>query len=381
MRLLILDANPIELIDRRIVNMAKIFTRQGWDVQIIGTTAREDGFTYQIQDGIVALAMPPSHIDHNSYPFPWTEALEEHARRYPSQAVMACDLPALPAARTVARHFDVPLIYDAHELYYEQGSQHSSEDKILMRYTEKKCLSDIDLFMTVSDPIAFLFQSFHLMLDTPKVFYNAPDFIEAPTEAEVRDARRFLGIPENGRYLLFHGGMLQGRNLGTLMKAFSRLNRKDVYLVYMGYGEVELFRSWAKKSGDNVFVFDSVPQDSLPAFLSGATALVIPYPASCLNNMFCWPNKLSDALQLSVPVIANHALITVKSLICEFGIGVAGDMSSAEKTAVLLETAVDHLQSESPAKRDFAGAQKIYGWETQVNNLIGWLHDLQLPGF
>jgi hypothetical protein len=381
MRLLILDANPIELIDRRIVNMAKIFVQHGWNAQVIGTTEKERAFSYQIQDGITASAVPPDQIDRNSYPFPWTSALEACSRNYPSQAVMACDLPALPVAQLFAKQWGAPLIYDAHEIYYEQGNQCGLEDKILMRYIEKRCLSHIDLFMTVSDPISFLFQAFHLMPEKPKVFFNAPDFIREPSEAEIRDARRHLGIPEGGCYLIFHGGMAQGRNLGLLMKAFSRLALENYYLVYLGYGDVEFFKSWAGKSGSNVRVFESVPQNSLPAFLCGAGALVIPYPASCLNNMFCWPNKLSDAIQLSVPIIANDALVSVKSLIHEFGIGAVVDMTSVDRLTATLSSALQKLRDVPRSQMDFTGARKLYGWETQVNKLEVWLHDLSLPGF
>jgi glycosyltransferase involved in cell wall biosynthesis len=319
------------------------------------------------------------------YPLPFNVAFVEHARKLRFDAILACDLPALPAARELAHERRVPLIYDSHELYVEQ-SVFSAKQKMVMEYHERWCAKKADLFFTVAPRIAQAFQQKYGLIEPPKVIYNSPSFRRPessdsgpPTGA----IRARLGIPHGSPLLMYHGGFSSNRNLETLIKSFAKLDHPDAHLLLLGYGdERESFRRLAQRIGKNrILVQDAVAQDELPAWITEADAVVIPYPANEKNNEYALPNKLFDCIVLGVPVIANEVLVSIGDILRAHGVGIAGPMNNEAAIRQTLQSGLEWLKSDRRRQADFESARRLYCWDTQKELLRQWLTTLRLPGF
>ncbi|MFQ5731640.1 MAG: glycosyltransferase family 4 protein [Planctomycetaceae bacterium] len=446
MKLLIIAHDDVDLIDRRIINEARVFVERGWDVQINLITRAQRPVTRMHEPGIALNARPlwwfeppydpvyhgprrlfdfrtdavnrmrfrlsrfprlrfaarcllrtfrffrrgaqrltqgdvePPPEILESYPLPFTLGFLEQAKEESFDAVMACDLLALPAARELAGGRGVPLIYDAHEYYVEQGTLSQKQKETLVRH-ESRCLRDAVLSFTVSDMIAEEITQRYQLERPMRVLYNAAGFPADAESADPHAARETLGIPRNDAVLLYHGGIIGNRNLARLVTAFRELDAPSAHLVLLGDGNRTAMLQRLSAGCARIHRHPAVPQEELPAWIHAADAVVIPYPATEKNNEYCMPNKFSDCVELSCPVVANSGLKMIERMLSEYRMGVSGPMDSDDDMTATLGRALDWLRHGESRHADFASAQRRLGWKTQRGKLRTWLGDVGLPGF
>jgi glycosyltransferase involved in cell wall biosynthesis len=308
-----------------------------------------------------------------NYPLPFTESFLQLGRTLPSTVIMACDLPALPAATILAEAWNAKLTYDAHELYPEQ-SAFTPKATALMELWEGKCIKRVDLAYTVSPMIASRMAEKYSLHDAPKIFYNTPLFSAAGSRREKGRLRSAISARTDATVLLFHGILASNRNLGTLVKAFAVLKPSNAALVFLGYGEVAKYSKLAKATGNpNIFVLNAVPQDELPSWLLDATAVLIPYPAIDANTRYCLPNKLFDCIELGVPVLANSDLSCVKEIVDRYGVGRIAPMNSLGEMTDALASLLKQPPDLMAMQEGFAAARAAFGASTQMAKLDKWL--------
>jgi beta-1,4-mannosyltransferase len=94
------------------------------------------------------------------------------------------------------------------------------------------------------------------------------------------DAARMLGLEENTTNVLFFGQIRPYKNVPELVKAFSRLERKDVRLLIVGsISDSRLERELRENASDERIRLrlGPVPDDQLRRYLAAATLVVLPY--------------------------------------------------------------------------------------------------------
>lgn len=430
MKLLIITHDEIDRLDRRTLCQARVFVEHAWEVDIILPARSRMPVVREAEPGIRLHGRPfwmfePPHdpLFHGSeqptvrsvarsklavvsryltstfslarrlrmlfptpaeyYPLPYTLGFLEQARDREFDAVMACDLPALPPAAELSRRRNVPLIYDSHEYYSEQGTFTQRQKDVLI-FHERRDVQQAALSYTVSDLIAAeLTENYHLARPM-RVLYNAPSFEASIDDCDGAAVRKRVGIPEGAVVLLFHGGFMRGRNLDRLIDGFSDLDVSNVLLVLLGFGdEVEALKKQARRVGrGEVLVCDAVPQDELPHWIAASDAVVIPYPARNIrNNEFCMPNKFLDCVELRRPVIANSGLRMISHFIERFGVGFTGPMETPGEMRETLSAALDWLKRDGLQDAGFEDARQYLGAETQRRKLCAWLGEIGLSGF
>ena len=328
---------------------------------------------------IQAESEPPPEV-LESYPLPFTLGFLEQAADESFDAVMACDLLALPAARELANARGVPLIYDAHEYYVEQGTL-SDKQKDALAWHEAQCLPNAALSFTVSDMIAEEITARYELQRPMRVLYNAAGF---PPDAEAGDpaaVRRRLGISADDTVLLYHGGVIGNRNLARLVTAFRELAATATHLVILGDGNRTAMLERLSADCGQIHMQAAVPQEELPAWIRAADAVVIPYPATEKNNEYCMPNKFSDCVELNCPVVANSGLKMIGHMLTEYGLGISGPMDTDTDMTVTLRNALTWLKTVGPSQAEFESAQCHLGWETQRSKLRKWCAEIGLAGF
>merc|ERR1711941_250938 len=87
--------------------------------------------------------------------------------------IMCCDLPVLPAAVYASKIKNIPLVYDAHELYPEQAIFPKDKREFYTRI-ESHFIKYPDLVITVNDSIAEE-MSKRYEINKPEVILNALD--------------------------------------------------------------------------------------------------------------------------------------------------------------------------------------------------------------
>ena len=120
---------------------------------------------------------------------------------------------------------------------------------------------------------------------------------------EPAEARRELGIPVDGRMILFCGRIERAKGAFELAEAFTRLveTEKDLSLVMLGDGAARGDLENATRSlGDRVRFVGARPLAEVPVWMAASTLVTLPSWAEGL------PNVVREALACGRPVVATR---------------------------------------------------------------------------
>nr|VFK39500.1 MAG: Glycosyltransferase involved in cell wall bisynthesis [Candidatus Kentron sp. SD]VFK44532.1 MAG: Glycosyltransferase involved in cell wall bisynthesis [Candidatus Kentron sp. SD] len=310
-------------------------------------------------------------------PLPFTSAFLNAAERFRVDAVQVHDLPGLEAGAILATRWQVPLVYDAHELYPEQCS-FSPVQKRLCSAAEAKQIHKAVLVFAVNESIA-VEMSKRYRIPKPTPLLNAvdppPDF---DPDADYDLIRQKLGLPRSRRMVLFQGGFSPHRNLGNLILAMSRVQSPDVALILMGFGNFgEKLKALAQKKrllDKRVYFLPAVPQSELLQHSASADIGIIPYPHADLNSYYCTPNKLFEFIQAGLPILANESP-ELDRFVGEQGFGLIRPLHTAEQIA----RAVDAVFAGNEIgnwKQNLRNKRDGFSWERQESIYLAAMQSL-----
>jgi glycosyltransferase involved in cell wall biosynthesis len=394
-------------IDRRIIQEALLLQNQGWRGTIIALSF-DNNDAFEIIDGISIHRIGLAHVvpDCPTYwryqnrmrliswwgrstdllhrlnwivygfdrvikyrnfsafaPLPFDYAFYNAGKHYPSDLVEAHDLPALKIASQLSEKWGVPLIYDAHELYYEQNV-FSKIQKKMMHDLEQEYIHKCSAVFTVNESIA-LEMGQRYACKKPYVLVNAIDQPVGfnPVEKQNR-IREYFTIPKSSPVILYQGGLSFLRNLENLALSMKYIKNPDAVLIFMGDGPArEVLGKIVEKNhlSKRVFFKNAVPQAELLSWTISADIGVIPYPPVDLNSYLCTPNKLFEYMQAGLPMVAND-LPELRRFVKETGFGWTAQFTTPNKIARALDAALS----------DPEGLQKIRSNLLQQNGKYTW---------
>ena len=294
-------------------------------------------------------------------------ALEEDA-----DYIMCCDLPLLPAGVYVSKIKNIPLIYDAHELYPEQAIFEKEKRKFYSK-VEAGFIKYPDLVITVNESIAEeMAKRYHIT--KPKVILNA---LDAPKSFDINKKynyfREKLPIKENQKIVLFQGGYSPNRNLELLVKSAKFIKNSDVVIVMMGFGDYEKkLKQIAKDDkilNKKVFFFPAVSQAVLLEYSASADVGIIPYPHVDLNSYYCTPNKLFEFIQAGLPIIANDSP-ELNKFIKENDIGFTKKIENEKDIADMIDT---YFKQNNNYKKNILKVRSKISWSVEEGKFIGMM--------
>jgi glycosyltransferase involved in cell wall biosynthesis len=197
------------------------------------------------------------------------------------------------------------LVYDSHEIF-ELTTGSTFFRRLVFTYIQKKLSKQVDGFITINRSIAEFLRQKYSSLPEVNIIKNASIF--KTIEKKENLFYQHLNIPENKKIILFQGGFGVGRGLVKLVQAAKFFNDEWV-VVFMGWGKLHAtLQQLASRNGllnSRVFFGDKVSQEDLPYWTSSATIGIIPYENTCLNHLYCTPNKLWEYTLAGVPILAS----------------------------------------------------------------------------
>lgn len=304
-------------------------------------------------------------------PLPFNRCFYEAASRHQGDVIIAHDLPALPAASRLACERGVPLVYDAHELYYEQKA-FSGKQKKMMRAIEQELIVQCAAKFTVNQSIAEEMGR-RYGCQAPNVLLNAVDPPPGfDVQARPKPFHKHFGLPDTTRVLLFQGGLLANRNLENLANAMAHLQCQDCVLVFMGNGPAKAtLQAIAQKTGQSgrILFKEAVPQLDVINWTAGADMGIIPYPAVDLNTHFCTPNKLFEYVQAGLPILAND-LPELRRFVSGMGLGRNVPMASPVEIAKGIDEALADPKSLQRWRDGLIARRTELSWQTAAKEYV-----------
>ncbi len=383
-------------IDRRILLEADSLEAAGWNVRIVampldvpalhedrrvirigaGTdpAPRRETLVLELYRSMRRLIPMNSTLMRALKAFAWRHVVDQESfyrnlfqtelSRHVADVYLAHDLPMLPVAAAASRAHGAKLVFDSHELFAEQ--EFSDREKRRWRDIESRYIGSCDAVMTVNPSIAQELQQRYGLANV-HVVYNAER--RAKPAISTRLFHEKLSLPPEARVLLFQGGLSAGRNLETLVESMVLVRDSTIHLVVLGDGQMQARLARLANGNPRVHFIPAVPQAELMAWTGSASAGVIPYQATCLNNYYCTPNKLFEFIAAGLPILASN-LPEIRRIVEENGVGRVADMESGPAFA----SAIDEFfrsDEQLQAWRDAArGASQVIAWEVEGQKIV-----------
>jgi glycosyltransferase involved in cell wall biosynthesis len=287
-------------------------------------------------------------------------ALARTALAYEPDFVHCNDLNTLLAGFMVKQARQIPLIYDAHEIYAEQFPADQRSDRWHAFYTglERKLIAHTNARLTVCDAIGEYFQE---QYGCGKVFTvrNMPSVRFLPP-------RTILNRKVESPKFLYHGLLFAFRGLEEVIDAAAHLKDGHIYLRGMGYHEQALKqRAVDKGVQDKVTFLPPVVVDELVGTATGFDVGLNPFVSACKNTEVCLPNKFFEYTMAGLAAACTN-LVELSSHVKRYDLGVLFEPGSAVALANgLNELAGDRDRLQKFRENAYWSAYRELNWETE----------------
>jgi len=292
-------------------------------------------------------------------------ALYVAAERWRPDVAWCNDLDSLLTGFMLAQRFDIPVVYDAHEIYPEQLAEHMRSDIWHGFYTrlERRLLQHTDVRLTVCDSIGAYFRQEYgsgpvtTVRNVPARRFLADESVLARRNQPVR--------------FLYHGAYFQYRGLDEILEVAARVERGTFVFRGVGaYGEVLAARCAERRLGDRVrFVPPVGVDDLIPTAIENDVGLN-PFVSVCKNTEVALPNKFFEYMMAGLAV-ASADLVEMRALTDQLQIGVLFDAADTESVAVALNRlANDPELLHACRRRAWVAARDEFHWENEEKKLL-----------
>ena len=285
--------------------------------------------------------------------------------------VHAHDGNTLLGAGRAAEACEAKLVYDSHELWRRRnrGRELRPLGRLWDASVERLVVPRCDAVITVSERIArWLDRTYRL--DPPAVVIrNVPENVAISDSSNVAGIRQLSGVGESDRLILYTGRITTGRGLPMAVEALPRL-ADDYVLVLLGYGD-ELFvaqlldRAEQLGVGDRVRTVPPVPPSEVSRTARDADVAFVGIEPICLSYRYSLPNKLFEALQARLPVVASD-LPEIRRIVSSYGCGELFD----PKDPVTLAAAIERCCADSSYLDGAERAASELIWELEQQRLV-----------
>lgn len=297
-------------------------------------------------------------------------AMVHLAKDVPADLIYANDLDTLLAGFMLKSDRQVPLAYDAHEIYPEQFAPQQRAGVWHRFYTrlEANLVRHTDVRFTVCQSIADYFAR----------TYDAPGFIT------IRNCpvRALIGPePESRprgtrRTLLYHGAYFPYRGLDEVILAMRNVPSADVIFRGLGAHEAHLRQLVGEhRLGDRIRFAPPVAVDALIANARPADIGLNPFISVCLNTEYALPNKFFEYMAAGLAMLSAD-LVEMRNLTRELGLGWVYDSAREDLlTDTLLAVLADEDRIETCRQNAWKASIERFHWEHEESSLLRALGD------
>lgn len=278
------------------------------------------------------------------------------------------DLNVMPGAARVARRTGAKLVYDTHELWRHRNRHGELRPvaRVVDAFQERRLIHRADLILTVSPSIGEWLQHRYRLRTPVTVLRNLP-LQRQPLEGP--PLRELAGLTDE-QVIMYTGRITSGRGLEEAVEALTRLP-SNVVIVLLGYGDdlyVRQLRHRADRCGvrDRVRFVDPVSPDQVPAVASQADVALVAVEPVCLSYRFALPNKLFEAIQAGLPVLASD-LPDMRRVVREHDLGELFQTGRPDEVRSGLERIL--AAHGSFAERTAKAAAQLH-WSNEAHTLL-----------
>lgn len=273
--------------------LARQYQAEGHDVEVVTFTLQYPSFLFpgktQYSDEPAPASLSIRRMLNAVNPFSWLRTGWYIRRRRPDLLIVPFWLPfmapALGTAMRCARRKGTRRISVIHNLI---PHEHRMGDSLFARYFVRSC----DGFVTLSRSVLADIDRFDPKQRRPRTYSPHPVYDHYGSALPAAEARRLVGLPAEGRYVLFFGFIRDYKGLDLLLEAMAdeRLEKMGVRLVVAGefYGDPKPYHNQIARLdiGSRVALHtDFIPDHEVNRYFCAADLVVQPYKSATQSGV------------------------------------------------------------------------------------------------
>lgn len=265
-------------------------------------------------------------------------------------------------------------IYDSHEFELGRNVQRNKIRHSIIRRIERYILNNSAFSIMVNDNIADEVKRIYGLKNKPVVVRSTPNYWEIDHNKCI-DRRRFIKqeFERNGNkmdnpfYVMYHGAIMNGRGIETLIRLTS-IN-PHINSVILGNGDaryIESLKALVKECGveDRVLFHPAVPISELWKYVGAVDLSFMMIEGKVKSYYFALPNKFFESIQSLTPIVASD-FPEMKRLIDEYHIGLTCNPDDLEAINGCIERMRLDKALYSNCKKNLEIAKKELCWENE----------------
>ena len=273
--------------------LARQYMDEGHDVEIITFTLQYPSFLFpgktQFSTEEAPKGMKICRMTNSINPISWLRTSRYVRRQKPDLVVTPFWLPFMaPCFGTIlrlARRKNMHRVAILHNLI---PHEHRIGDKMFARYF----IHSNDAFITLSRSVLDDIDLFDPNRKRPRVYTPHPLYDHYGASLSAAEARRALGLSQDGRYVLFFGFIRDYKGLDLLLDAMAdkRLEKLGVHLIVAGefYGNPEPYHEQLRRLnlGNRVILHtDFIPDHEVNQYFCAADIVAQPYKSATQSGV------------------------------------------------------------------------------------------------
>ena len=346
------------LTDQRVEKICKTLYDNGYQVELIGSS----------WDGLPELKRPYPFtrisLKSKSLKFAYVEYNLKLYKLLRSKAKENCilvanDLETIYPNLLISKKKKLPLIYDSHEIFTEMPSLQGKWTKRIWQLLEEYCIPNLKYMMTANASYADWYaKKYHIKM--PLVIRNLP--MKMSLNPEVHNSEN------NPKIILYQGTINPSRGLDKVIPAMKWIDNAVLWIVGGGPKYTEYVELTKKLNLlDKVKFLGKKHPTELRAITPKANVGLSIEENGGLSYYYSLPNKISDYIQVGVPVVCSD-FPEMKKIISQYKVGETiknhSEQELAEKISLVLKRGKSVYQNElNRAAQDLC-------WENETPKLL-----------
>ncbi len=367
MNILMTLANPFTT-DARVFYEAKSLIKAGHKVTILAWGKKKIHPAKEKKEGIQVIRSHNRKLaeilpyDIFKLHFWWISGYKDAKELFEKNhfdVVHSHDLSSLPIGMKLKKKFNLPLIYDAHEIWGYMV--HKDFPKVWADYylwKEKKLLKHVDHIITVNNPLKDYFEK---ITDKPiSIIMNAKPL-----------QKKIYSPPDNKIFtIIYIGGIRKPRFILEIVEAVKDL--EDVYCIIGGYKGrkhyIDKLKEKISKIKNTDFIGKVPMKDVLPLTKKADCVVCMTNPND-RNNSIATANKQFEAMVSGRPIICTKG--TYPGAFTEkYDVGLTAEFNKESLKKAIVKLRDNPDLCEKLGKNALKNAVEEFNWERQEEKLV-----------